>query len=174
MPVTKIVPIDRTLADLRDCFRKWAIDLFEAIPKEKVDRGYRGSGMVVNYFRANQWQHMECYAFPRKEINLRQCFLLLDRLRIAEQQGVSYAGLSSTTELVRATPEMKAHDELMEAYGILGASPDDPDGLIKDLYEKKAQFYHPDHNPGKEKEATEKFKRLQNAYEVICKARGIK
>ncbi|GAI74640.1 unnamed protein product, partial [marine sediment metagenome] len=48
-----------------------------------------------------------------------------------------------------------------------------PDGLIKDLYEKKAQFYHPDHNLGKEKEATEKFKRLQNAYEVICKARGI-
>ena len=88
MSISKIVSIDRTLADLRDCFRKWEIDLFEAIPKEKVDRGYRGPGMIVNYFRANKWQHMECYAFPRKEVNLRQCFLLLDRLRIAEQQGV--------------------------------------------------------------------------------------
>ena len=173
MPVTKIVPIDRTLGDLRDCFRKWDIDLFEAIPKDKVDRGYRGPGMIVNYFRANQWQHVECYSFPRKEINLRQCFLLLDRLRIAEQQGVSYAGLSSSTELVQATPEMKARDELMVAYGIVGASPEDPNDLIKDLYQRKVMFYHPDHNPGKEKEATEKFKRLQNAYEVICKARGI-
>ncbi|MBA7506515.1 hypothetical protein ES706_05206 [subsurface metagenome] len=168
MPVTKIVPIDRTLSDLRDCFRKWAIDLFEAIPKEKVDRGYHGPGMVVNYFRANQWQHMECYSFPRKEINLRQCFLLLDRLRIAEQQGVSYAGLSSTTEMVRATPEMKAHDELMEAYGILGASPDDPDDLVKATYRQKSMFYHPDRGGD-----PNKFKRLQNAYEAICTARGI-
>jgi hypothetical protein len=163
-----IVPIDRTLADLRDCFRKWAIDLFETVPKEKVDKGYHGSGMVVNYFRANKWQHVECYAFPRKEIDLRQCYLLLDRLRIAEQQGVSYAGLSSTTELVQATPEMKAHDELMDAYGILGTSPDDPDDLIKGVYRKKSMFYHPDKGGD-----PNKFKRLQNAYEVICKARGI-
>ena len=170
MTVTKIVSIDRTLADLRDCFRKWDIELFEAIPKASVDRGYRGPGMVVNYFRANQWQHMECYAFPRKEVNLRQCFLLLDRLRIAEQQGVSYAGLSSTTELVRATPEMKAHDDLMDAYGILGASPDDPDDLIKDVYQKKSLFYHPDRPGGSEA----KMKRLNEAYERIMKARGQK
>ena len=167
--VFKAPPIDRTLVDLRDCFRKWEIDLFEAVPKEKVDRGYRGPGMIVNYFRANKWQHLECFAFPRKEINLRQCFLLLDRLRIAEQQGVSYAGLAYTTELVRATPEMRAHDDLMEAYGILGASPDDPDGLIKDVYQKKCMFYHPDKGGDENK-----FKRLQNAYEVICKAREIK
>ncbi|GAH59030.1 unnamed protein product, partial [marine sediment metagenome] len=109
------------------------------------------------------------FAFPRKEINLRQCFFLLDRLRIAEQQGVSYAGLASTTELVRATPEMKAHEDLMDSYGILGASPDDPEDLIKDVYQKKAMFYHPDRGGD-----PNKFKRLQNAYEVICKARGIK
>jgi len=169
MPIGKVPPIDRTLADLRDCFRKWEIELFETIPKEQVDRGYRGQGMIVNYFRAGKWQHIECYSFPRKEINLRQCFLLLDRLRIAEQQGVSYAGLASTTELVRATPEMKAHDDLMDAYGILGASPDDPDALIKDVYQKKVMFYHPDRGGD-----ANKFKRLQNAYEVICKARGIK
>ncbi|MBA7669485.1 hypothetical protein ES703_77616 [subsurface metagenome] len=168
MTVTKMVPIDRTLADLRDCFRKWQIDMFEAIPKASVDKGYRGPGMVVNYFRANQWQHMECWAFPRKEINLRQCFLLLDRLRIAEQQGVSYAGLSSTTELVRANPEMKARDELMDAYGILGTSPDDPNDLIKDIYRRKVLFYHPDKGGD-----PSKFKRLQNAYEVICTSRGI-
>ena len=169
MGVFKAPPIDRTLADLRDCFRKWQIDLFEAIPKDKVDRGYRGAGMVVNYFRAGKWQHMECFAYPRKEINLRQCFLLLDRLRIAEQQGVSYAGLASTTEMVRATPEMKAHDDLMDAYGILGAGPDDPDDLIKDIYRRKVTFYHPDKGGD-----PNKFKRLQNAYDVICKAREIK
>ena len=133
MPITKIVSIDRTLADLRDCFRKWDIDLFETIPKETVDKGYRGPGMIVNYFRANQWQHMQCFAFPRKE-----------------------------------TPEMKAYDELMDAYGILGASPDDPEGLIKDIYRKKVAFYHPDKGGD-----PNKFKRLQNAYEVICKERGI-
>jgi len=169
MSVFKAPPIDRTLVDLRDCFRKWQIDLFEAIPKEKVDRGYRGPGMVVNYYRADKWQHLECFAFPRKEINLRQCFLLLDRLRIAEQQGVSYAGLSSTTELMRTTPEMKAHEDLMDAYGILGTSPDDPDDLIKDIYRRKVLVYHPDKGGD-----PNKFKSLQNAYEVICKERGIK
>ena len=168
MGVFDAPPIDRTLTELRNCFRKWEIDLFEVIPKEKVDKGYRGAGMIVNYFRADKWQHLECYAFPRKEINLRQCFLLLDRLRIAEQQGVSYAGLASTTELVRATPEMKAHDELMDAYGILGTSPDDPDDLIKDIYRRKTMVYHPDKGGD-----PNKFKRLQNAYEVICKSRGI-
>ncbi len=169
MGVFDAPPIDRTLTELRNCFRKWEIDLFEVVPKEKVDKGYRGAGMIVNYFRADKWQHLECYAFPRKEINLRQCFLLLDRLRIAEQQGVSYAGLASTTELVRASPEMKAHDELMDAYGILGTSPDDPDDLIKDIYRRKTMVYHPDKGGD-----PNKFKRLQNAYEVICTARGIK
>jgi len=64
---------------------------------------------------------------------------------------------------------MKAHDELMDAYGIVGTSPDDPIDLIKDIYRRKVTFYHPDKGGD-----PNKFKRLQNAYEVICKARGIK
>jgi hypothetical protein len=170
MPKGVTVSVERTLTELRDCFRKWEIDLFEAVPKESVDKGYHGPGMVVNYFRANAWQHVECYSFPKREINLRQCYLLLDRLRIAEQQGVSYAGLSSSTDLVSTSPEMKAKDDLIVAYGVLGAAPDDPNDLITDIYQKKAMFYHPDKTKGDDG----KMKRLNEAYETICKDRGIK
>lgn len=64
---------------------------------------------------------------------------------------------------------MKAKDDLIVAYGILGASPDDPNDLITDIYQKKAMFYHPDRGGD-----TEKIKRLNNAYDLICKNRGMK
>lgn len=170
MPVSKVPPVEKTLSDLRDCFRKWQIELFEVVPREKVEKGYVGPGMRVSYFRADKWQSVECMNFPTKASNVRQCFLLLDRLRIAEQQGVSYAGLSSTTELIKAGPEVAARSELVEAYGIVGVAPDDPDSLLKQVYRAKSMVYHPDVN----KEDEDKMKRLNNAYEVICKARGIK
>ncbi len=52
-------------------------------------------------------------------------------------------------------------------YKILGVSQDADEKTIKKAYRKLAMKYHPDRNPGKEKEANEKFKEINEAYAVL-------
>ena len=52
-------------------------------------------------------------------------------------------------------------------YGILGVGKNATEDGIKKAYRKLAMKYHPDRNPGKEKEANEKFKQINEAYEVL-------
>jgi len=165
MPKTRTVVMSETLRDLRDCFRKWDIDMHEAIPLSDNRRGL--GGMAVRYFRAGVWQEVRCESSEEKAVNLRRCFLLLDRLRLAEDQGVVYSGLTSTRELVRRTPEVRQQEAELDAYGILGVSPDDPLDLMEEVFRKKAGFYHPDRGG----DAT-KFKAINEAIQTIRKSRG--
>ncbi len=52
-------------------------------------------------------------------------------------------------------------------YKILGVSRDADEKTIKKAYRSLAMKYHPDRNPGKEKEANEKFKEINEAYAVL-------
>jgi len=52
-------------------------------------------------------------------------------------------------------------------YKILGVSRDADQKAIKKAYRSLAMKYHPDRNPGKEKEANEKFKEINEAYAVL-------
>ena len=52
-------------------------------------------------------------------------------------------------------------------YGILGIGRNATEDKIKKAYRNLAMKYHPDRNPGKEKEANEKFKQINEAYEVL-------
>ncbi len=52
-------------------------------------------------------------------------------------------------------------------YKILGVDRNATEDEIKKAYRKLAMKYHPDRNPGKEKEANQKFKQLNEAYEVL-------
>ena len=52
-------------------------------------------------------------------------------------------------------------------YKILGVTKDAGEEEIKKAYRNLAMKYHPDRNPGKEKEANEKFKQINEAYEVL-------
>lgn len=54
-------------------------------------------------------------------------------------------------------------------YEVLGVEKDADDATIKKAFRKKARKYHPDVNPG-DKEAEEKFKELNDAYEVLSDA----
>jgi curved DNA-binding protein len=51
-------------------------------------------------------------------------------------------------------------------YETLGLSSDANSDEIKKAYRKLAKQYHPDRNPG-DKEAEEKFKEINAAYEVL-------
>lgn len=52
-------------------------------------------------------------------------------------------------------------------YEVLGISRSASDADIKKAYRRMAMKYHPDRNRGKEKEATEKFKEINEAYSVL-------
>ena len=54
-------------------------------------------------------------------------------------------------------------------YSVLGISRDATEKDIKAAYRKLARKYHPDVNPGN-KAAEEKFKEINQAYEVISDA----
>ncbi len=56
--------------------------------------------------------------------------------------------------------------EFKDYYQILEAAPDADEKQIKQTYRKLARQYHPDVNPGN-KEAEQKFKEINEAYEVL-------
>lgn len=56
--------------------------------------------------------------------------------------------------------------EFKDYYKILGLEPDATTDEIKRAYRKLALKYHPDRNPG-DKEAEEKFKEINEAYQVL-------
>ncbi len=171
--MTRVVDVDKTRREIRHTFLLWDIDPseFEILWEEDRSSGriIRKPGAKVRYMRGGQWQEVACYGFPNRAENLRQCFLLLERLRIAEQHGVQYQGLTFTKDLATTTGEAGRRESLMDAYDILGVSPDDPMDLVKSVYSRKSQFYHPDKGGDEAK-----FKRLTQAFELVMKSRGQK
>ena len=54
-----------------------------------------------------------------------------------------------------------------EYYQTLGVSRDVTETQLKKAYKKLALKWHPDRNPKNQEEATEKFKKISEAYEVL-------
>lgn len=163
-----------TRNQIRHMFDLWRIEQFSIIrEQEEYASGVmkRGQGATVTYFRKGEWQTVFCNKSPRYDENLRAIFFFLDRIRIAEKQGVSYQGLSSTKDIVKtsADPNIEASESLEDAYDVLGVSCDDPSDLVKKVYQQKVQFYHPDHGGD-----PERFKRVTRAFEAVMKSRGEK
>jgi curved DNA-binding protein len=59
--------------------------------------------------------------------------------------------------------------DFKDYYEILGVAPDAEKKVIKQTYRELAKKYHPDMNPGN-KEAEEKFKTINEAYQVLSDA----
>ncbi len=54
-----------------------------------------------------------------------------------------------------------------DPYDVLGVSKDADENEIKKAYYRLAKEHHPDKNPDRHEEATEKFKEIQEAYEIL-------
>jgi DnaJ-class molecular chaperone len=52
-------------------------------------------------------------------------------------------------------------------YDLLGVSPNATEAELKSAYKKMAKKYHPDRNRDNIKEATEKFQKIQSAYDML-------
>ena len=57
--------------------------------------------------------------------------------------------------------------QLKNYYQVLGLKQDVRQEEIKRAFRRMASLYHPDHNPQNPKEAEEKFKEINQAYEVL-------
>jgi len=56
---------------------------------------------------------------------------------------------------------------MADFYEVLGITRTSTDDEIRKAYRKLAIKWHPDKNPGNQAEATEKFKLISEAYEVL-------
>lgn len=169
------IGVEQTRMDFRKMFTQWGIDLteYEIIWQEERLLGgqvKRLPGVSVRFMREGKWQTVSCYKGFSRAMNLRLVYLFLDRLRIAEKQGVQYQDLTFTKEVAvvsEVETERDRKQNLLEAYDRLGAAPDDDTELIEKLFRAKANSYHPD-KPGGD---VERFKRLQEAYDFVMATR---
>ena len=94
--------------------------------------------------------------------------------RIAADLGISAAEARAIASM--AAPEKTATPE--SDYDILGVSPSATDAEVRSAYRKMAMKHHPDKvahlGPDVQRAATEKFRTINEAWERIKKARGIK
>lgn len=56
---------------------------------------------------------------------------------------------------------------LQSLYDDLGVKPDASQDEIKTAWKKAAKKYHPDKNPGREKQSSQKFQEIYKAYELL-------
>ena len=91
---------------------------------------------------------------------------------VTDYMGLSKADADSIFAIFKPTPQSNESN-----YRILGIEPSATNEEVKKAYRKMAIKYHPDKvatlGPDVQKAAEEKFKAISQAYEAICKERGM-
>lgn len=161
--------VSQTLADLRRLFKNWEIEEWEPIPDDD------GRSYSVRYLRGNQWTVISSRMQPNKTMNLRVCYQVITYLKLWENRGVTgiARGVTFVGGGLVATGNVD-RESFEESCAVLGVDTDASLQEIEKVWRLKAQFYHPDTkktDPEKQ-EATERFKRIQRAYDYILKVKG--
>ena len=128
-----------------------------------ADNEYKGDTNSNSSNKQNKYQKRQQYWQDWKEKQQRQNQNQQQRQQQQQQQRRRNSGQIS----------------LDEAYSILGVSENVSNDEIKKSYRKMAMKYHPDRlgtgaSQREIQRATEKITQINQAYDVICKAKGIK
>lgn len=115
----------------------------------------------------------ECLAAKLKNNKDSQCIELVFQLFDSLEYGWDYRiGNPPSVYLSELLNCDHISDEKINAYRILGVTPEDKEQTIKNAYRQLARQYHPDTLKGLSEEqkviAQEAFLRIQKAYEFIC------
>jgi len=163
--------VSETLRELRQLFKRYGIEDWEPVP---IDGG---AGYSVRYLRGKNWTEITSVLQPSKAMNLRVCYQVIKNMFIWEARGVS-GHVKGTAfmgaELVTSTSTKS--ESFDEACAILGVDPGASLEEIERIYKVKSQYAHPDkfREPAEKEKATERFKRIQKAYELIKRIKGSK
>ena len=160
--------VSQSLADLRKLFRSWEIEEWEPIP------GKDGRSYSVRYLKVGQWIEIDSQLQPTKAMNLRVCYQVIMYLKLWENRGVT--GIAKGVTFVGGLVPTKdaGKEDYEQSCAVLGVEPSASLEEVEKVYRVKVQFAHPDTKQGDEakKQATERFKRIQKAYEYIKKVKG--
>ena len=151
--------VSETLSELRKIFKKLSIEDWEAIPSEA------NASYSVRYLRGGNWTEIGSTVQPTKAMNIRVCFQVIDNMFRWEARGVSgiIKGTAFMGGALVATQGNDKKESFEEACAILGVDPIASMEEIDKVFKIKVQFVHPDKEGGD----SERFKRLQKAYNYV-------
>jgi len=175
MPKISVIDSDKTvsesLAHLRVLFGKWGIEEWEPIPGED-NRSY-----TVRYLKNKQWVEITSQLQPTKAMNLRVCYQVITYLKLWENRGVTGIAQGVTFVGGLVTTENNAdREDYEQSCAVLGVDSAASLAEVEGVYKTKVKFAHPDHftDPEERKQAEERFKRIDKAYNYIKKVKGAK
>lgn len=167
---------DKETATLRAFFARnfgtWAADEAEELVREIANKDYNLYDVCVQIRSCMDYsQRLQLYHYL---VSLGACDGLHQREIDILETIATYIGLSKT-EVDSIFAQFRPGND--SNYRILEITPDATDDEVKKAYRKMAVKYHPDKvatlGEDVQKAAEEKFKAVSQAYEAICRERGI-
>lgn len=160
--------VSETLAALRKVFKDLGVEDWEPVP------GTDGRSYSVRYLRGTQWTEIASQLQPTKAMNLRVCYQVITYLKLWENRGVT--GIARGVTFVGGIVPSKNQDreDYEQSCAVLGVDPGASLEEVEKVYRVKVQYAHPDHftAEAEKKQAEERFKRIQRAYDYIKKVKG--
>ncbi len=167
---------DKETATLRAFFARnfgtWAADEAEELVREIANKDYNLYDVCVQIRSCMDYsQRLQLYHYL---VSLGACDGLHQREIDIIETIATYIGLSKT-EVDSIFAQFRPGND--SNYRILEITPDATDDEVKKAYRKMAVKYHPDKvatlGEDVQKAAEEKFKAVSQAYEAICRERGM-
>ena len=167
---------DKEIATLRSFFSRnfgaWAADEAEELVREIANKDYNLYDVCMQIRSCMDYsQRLQLYHYL---VSLGACDSLHQREIDILETIATYIGLSKT-EVDSIFAQFRPSND--SNYKILEITPDATNDEVKKAYRKMAIKYHPDKvatlGEDIQKAAEEKFKAVSQAYEAICRERGI-
>ena len=167
---------DKEIATLRSFFSRnfgaWAADEAEELVREIANKDYNLYDVCMQIRSCMDYsQRLQLYHYL---VSLGACDSLHQREIDILETIATYIGLSKT-EVDSIFAQFRPSND--SNYKILEITPDATNDEVKKAYRKMAIKYHPDKvatlGEDIQKAAEEKFKAISQAYEAICRERGM-